>query len=92
MTEPVEYAGRKLVLVEWIDSHSGEGWRPLDQIEEAGGPVYCRSVGWLVSEEGDTKVLVSSISGERNGNLRLFGRGDIVIPKRAILRTKVIRP
>src|SRR3990167_1987320 len=33
---------RLLVLVEWVDSHSGKGWRPLDEIAEGAGPVYCR--------------------------------------------------
>jgi len=82
---------RKLVLVEWIDSHSGNGWQPLDQIEKAAEPVYCRTVGWLISEQNGTKVLVSSISGERNENIRLFGKGDIAIPAKAILKMSVLR-
>lgn len=79
------------MLVEWIDSHSGDGWQPLDSIVEAAVPVYCRSVGWIVSEANGTKTLVSSISGERNGNMRLFGRGDIAIPDGAIVRIKALR-
>ena len=81
---------RKLVLVEWTDSHSGDGWQPLDEIAAASEPVYCRSVGWLVSKTSDTTVLVSNISGERNGNLRLFGRGDIAIPNNAIVKTTTL--
>lgn len=82
---------RKLVLIEWVDSHSGNGWQPLNEIADAAEPVYCRSVGWLVSERNGMTVLVSHISGERNGNVRLYGKGDIAIPKKAITRTTVLR-
>jgi hypothetical protein len=77
---------RALVLVEWIDSHSGSGWQPLDEIEKAAEPVHCRSVGWLVAEGNGSKVLVPHISGEKNGDLRLFGKGEITIPERAIVK------
>lgn len=83
---------RKLVLVEWVDSHSGTGWRPLDEIESAAGPVHCRSVGWLVSEESGTKVLVSSVSGEANEDVRLYGCGDIAIPDDAVTKMTVLTP
>jgi hypothetical protein len=82
---------RKLVVVEWVDSHSGDGWQPLDKITQAAEPVYCRSVGWLVSRRNETTVLVSHISGERNGNLRLFGKGDISIPNRAIVKLSYLK-
>jgi hypothetical protein len=36
-------------------------------------------------------VLVSSISGEGNGNVRLFGRGDIAIPNKAIIKLTCLR-
>ncbi len=84
-------AERKLVLVEWVDSHSGDGWQPLDKIQDAAELVHCRSVGWLVSKRNNTTVLVSHISGEKNGNLRLFGKGDISIPNRAITRVVVLK-
>ena len=54
---------RKLVLVEWTDSHSGNGWQPLDEIANAAEPVYCRSVGWLVSRRNGTTGIRSYIPG-----------------------------
>ncbi len=54
----------KLVLVEWLDSHSGQGWQRLDAIRESTHSVHCRSVGWLVSESGGYKTIVPHISGE----------------------------
>lgn len=79
---------RSLVLVEWLDSHSGNSWQPLDEIEKATGAIHCRSVGWLVAEGKGTKVLVAHISGERNGNVRLYGTGEITIPEKAIVRMR----
>ncbi len=84
---------RRLVLVEWIDSHAGPGgWQALDELERNAEPLHCRSVGWLVSSANGMKVLASSISGERNENLRLFARGDIAIPDKAIVKITTLAP
>jgi hypothetical protein len=80
----------KLVLVEWIDANSGKGWQPLDQIEDQAGPVHCRSVGWLVADRNGVKTLVPHISGEKNGNLRLCGAGEISILDKSITRMRVL--
>lgn len=80
----------KLVLVEWVDSHSGRGWQDLERIEDASEPLYCRSVGWLVSEAGDCKVLVPHLAGEKNGRVALQGSGDLTIPNRAIVKMRVL--
>jgi hypothetical protein len=81
---------RRLVLVEWIDSHSAVGgWQPLDEIAAAAEAVHCRSVGWLVSDRNGVKVLVAHISGDRNG-VRPYGKGDIAIPSRCITKIRVL--
>lgn len=82
---------RPLVLVEWIDSHGGNGWQPLDELSAAAEPLRCRSVGWLLSRRNGMTVLASHISGEANENIRLFGKGDIAIPDKCITRRKRIR-
>ena len=64
----------KLVLIEWVDSHSGRGWQSLDELKDKAEPLYCRSVGWLVKETRDCKVIVPHISGEKNGDIVLQGR------------------
>lgn len=81
----------KLVLVEWLDSHSGRGWQQLEEIEQAAEPLYCRSVGWLVKETKECKVLVPHIAGEANGDIILLGCGDLTIPIKAIKRLTVLR-
>lgn len=80
----------KLVMIEWLDSHSGRGWQDIDRITDAAEPLHCRSVGWLVSRAGNCKVLVPHLSGEANGGIVLQGSGDITIPNSAIVKMKVI--
>ena len=82
----------KLVLIEWVDSHSGRGWRTMDEVKEAAEPLLCRSVGWLAVDNEDCKVLVPHIAGERNGEIMLQGSGDMTIPAVAIEKVAVLRP
>jgi hypothetical protein len=58
----------KLVLVEWLDSYAGKGWQTVDQIGRAAEPLYCRSVGWLITENKTCKIIVPHIGG--NGTAR----------------------
>lgn len=81
----------KLVLIEWVDSHSGRGWQNVEQIERAAEPLYCRSVEWLASERNDCKILVPHLGGEKNGDVFLQGCGDITIPTSAIKKMKVLK-
>ena len=81
----------KLVLVEWLDAHAGRGWQAKEQLEEAAEPLYCRSVGWLLSDNKKCKVLVPHIAGERNKTIILQGCGDMTIPTRAVVKMTVLR-
>lgn len=81
----------KIVLIDGVDSHSGRGWQNVEQIERVAEPLYCRSVGWLVSEEHKCKVIVPHIGGEKNGEVFLQGCGDITIPIASILKIKVLQ-
>lgn len=83
----------KLVLIEWVDSHSiPGGWKPLDDAaENLAAPLHIRSVGWLVSESGGAKVVAPHISGEKNGDCELCVRGEISIPDRAVVKMTVLR-
>jgi hypothetical protein len=81
----------KLVLIEWLDSHAGRGWQAMDRIAVAAEPLYCQSVGWLLSENKDCKVIVPHIGGEKNGDTMMQGCGDLVIPAKAITKMTVLR-
>lgn len=82
----------KLVLIEWIDSHSHRpaGWRPLEEIEQEGEPLTCRSVGWLLHESKSCKTIVPHVSGEKNEDIVLCGHGEICIPTKAIVKMIVL--
>ena len=81
----------KLVLIEWLDSHSGRGWQEMPALERAAIPLYCRSVGWLVLKKKNCMVLVPHMAGEKNGNTMLQGCGDLTIPTAAIVKMTVLR-
>ena len=59
----------KLVLIEWLDSHSGRGWQDMDDLTDNCQPLHCRSVGWLVSEENECKMLVPHLAGDSQGEV-----------------------
>ena len=81
----------KLILVEWIDSHAGRGWQDIERIENAAVPLSCKSVGWLIAENKLCKVIVPHISGlDKNRGTIHQGCGDLVIPKRAIIKTTIL--
>ena len=79
----------KLVLIEWMDSHSGRGWQELDKLKTAAKPLPCRSVGWLISERNGHKVIVPHLSGERDNPGE--GCGEMVIPTKVITKITVLR-
>jgi len=81
----------KLLMIEWVDSHSSRGWQDFETIENSAEALYCQSVGWLAAENKDVVSLVPHIAGERNGNQKLQGCGDLTIPKRAIIKTTVLK-
>lgn len=80
----------KLVMIEWLDSHSGSGWQRLQEIEQNADTVRCRSVGWLLSDSKERKVIVPHISGEMNEDTIPYGRGDLSIPSKAIVKMRVL--
>ena len=80
----------KLVIVEWLGSHAGAGWQKIQTIEGATEPLYCRSVGWLVSENKGCKMIVAHLAGEHTAERPRQGCGDLAIPDKAIVKLAVI--
>jgi len=75
--------GFPLVLVEWVDSHYRPGWSSDDSENE---PLICSSIGWLIHDGEDAKVLSANISREKCPQRC----GDMTIPSRAILHVRRI--
>lgn len=52
----------KLVYIEWFDSYTASPtWKHLEEYAET--RLVCRSVGWLLSEEGGVMVIVPHLAG-----------------------------
>lgn len=74
-------ARKRLVYVEWIDSHEVFGWSDPNVLYN--DPMLCFSVGWLMFENEQRIVLGSSIS-VINGVDDPRTAGTMAIPKVAI--------
>lgn len=75
----------RLVLIEWLDSYGcSSEWQDLGDCEPR--PLVCRSVGWLLHDGDDCKVVVPHISDQHNGHVRQQGCGDMTIPTKAIIQ------
>ncbi len=71
-----------MVLIEWLDSYGcGSEWQPLEGCQAK--PLLCRSVGWLLRDEADCKVIVPHLSDSASP-LPVQGCGDMTIPTAAI--------
>jgi hypothetical protein len=89
--------GMRLVLIEWTDSLGcSSTWQPLDSVESP-KPLVCKSVGWLLHDGKDCKVIVPHVT-EDHGSAKRQGCGDMTIPSRCIVklttlreRTKIVR-
>jgi hypothetical protein len=80
---------RRLVLIEWEDSHSAGPWQALDgAIEDRA--LICRSVGWLVLDGSRAKVVAPHLN-EHEPGVPLQGSGLMTIPARAVLRMVDLR-
>ena len=74
----------RLVLIEWLDSYGcSSKWQDLDGCYAR--PLICRSVGWLVQDRDDCKVIVPHIT-DSSTDTPQQGCGDMTIPTKAILQ------
>jgi hypothetical protein len=81
----------QLVLIEWLDSYGcSSQWQPLQ--ENRPKPLLCQSVGWLLHDGNDCKVVVPHISDADNEHVHAQGCGDMTIPTSAILNITELSP
>jgi hypothetical protein len=74
----------QLVLIDWVDSYGcSPSWQTLEPINPA--LMVCHSVGWLVHDGDDCKVIVPHLADSEPTTHRQ-GCGDMTIPTKAILR------
>lgn len=81
----------KLVLIDWIDSHSGNGWQSLDDMKGFAKALHCRSIGWLLVRNKDCTTVVPHIYDDsKNKNIKPNGCGELVIPNKCITKMRVL--
>ena len=74
----------RLVLIEWEDSHVDGVWHQVSgEIEDRA--LLCRSVGWLLLDGVQAKVIAPHLNEAEEG-VPLQGCGIMTIPARAVLR------
>lgn len=78
---------KKLIVVDWIDSHSNDGWESLEHKEKMCVPYPVRSVGWLIAKNDKHVTICSHIGfgASRAGN------GHMTIPEAAITKMSTIK-
>jgi len=73
----------RLVLVDWLDSYGcSSSWQALEGC--APSLMVCHSVGWLLHDGEDCKVIVPHVSDGDGAPQQ--GCGDMTIPVKAIIR------
>ena len=75
---------KRLVLIEWLDSHYVAGWHTEEPQKE---PLLCRSVGWLIYDGERAKTIAAHITEEETPQRC----GEITIPNCAIVAMKEMR-
>lgn len=74
----------RLVLIEWADSLGcSSSWTPLAGVDPK--PLICQSVGWLLHDDAEVKVVVPHVS-KASPHADQQGCGDMLIPARSVIR------
>ena len=88
---PADY---RLVYIEWVDSYGcSSEWADIEDCTPV--PMICRSVGWLIHDDKNCKVVVPHLNQHDHPNIGLQGCGDMTIPAAAVLKMtdlKIARP
>lgn len=74
----------KLVMVEWYDSHNTGEWETFEDLETRCNVLLCKSIGWLVAEKNNAKLIVSHLNEGKKQGVISHGCGYMVIPDVAI--------
>jgi hypothetical protein len=80
----------KIVLVQWMDSHSCYKWEDIEVLHDANTPLHCWSIGWLIDQNKDSICIVPHLSIDEARQTILQGSGNIVIPRKVIIKIKKI--
>ena len=84
------HADYRLVYIEWEDSLVGTaGWSETDGAKVS--IMVCRSVGCLVYDGKDCKLIVPHLSEPDHANAKQQGCGDMTIPASSVRKIVELR-
>ena len=73
----------RLVYIEWEDSHGvSSDWQYVSQCQPS--VVVCQSVGWLIYDGKECKVIVPHLT--KSDHVKRQGCGDMTIPAASVVR------
>lgn len=77
--ELTRFPALRLVLIEWLDAFGcSSTWEEVGDVHPRA--MRCRSVGWLVHDGEDCKVVVPHLSEADHDDVKQQGCGDMTIP------------
>lgn len=78
-------SGCPLVLIRWEDSRQPtSSWVRLSDLPDTQTPVQCASVGWLIKDTVEVKVICQNM-GDIDSEADMQASGIMVIPARCVL-------
>lgn len=78
-----------LVMISWLDSRQpNPAWWRISDLNDSPMPVECATVGWLVHDGSDCKVVCQSVADLTTDDAQVGG--VMTIPSRAVLRIDVL--
>ena len=82
----------RLVLIEWEDTFGcSSHWEKIEEPVK-GHVLMCRSVGWLLHDGPECKVVVPHMTDPTHETASYQGCGDMTIPTRAVIRIEDLAP
>ncbi len=73
----------RLVLIEWVDSHGvSSDWQYIDECKPS--VVVCQSVGWLIHDGKECKVIVPHLT--KSDHVKRQGCGEMTIPAASVVK------
>ncbi len=77
---------QQLVCIEWVDSFGCSSTWVEIQEEYNPKPLICKSVGWLLHDGEECKIIVPHLTSNEHDHAIQQGCGDMTIPTSAILK------
>ncbi len=77
---------QQLVCIDWVDSFGcSSNWVEIQE-EYTPKPLVCRSVGWLLYDGEDCKIIVPHLTSNDHDHAIQQGCGDMTIPSKVVLK------